>query len=411
VTSGIRRIDRAVARLTSRLMGGRRRRRTSESDEHERERAAIVSLALAQLEPDQEARLREMWAGEGIPDLATALDDLADLTEDRKRISQRTFSLQLLAKVAMNRGTGQLLPAMDSLRRLTVAVAEEDRHLAEVRAERERAAEAKKAAAAEQMLEMAEVELAMSDAPTILAMTDGPDAAAGPATGPPLSDPDDQVQGVFDGLNNAAFSGMEVQSAWEAFTQTQRTLTFTEDELNLPQCTDDKMVDINGHESYRVVTWFTSPKPAADFADWTDPRQWHLDCNLFYQSVTPKSPTAISANEQDFSTTFVEVVRFTPTKTLTTDLVFTRTYQPPNLFAVHFSLADPNGTADILVDSGSLVARHDPDLPAERATRITAEKCIAFTDPAMALWPTLCCDLFWTELTITVALGCAQDGY
>lgn len=394
-------------------MGGTRRRGGAvETDGHERERAAIISLALAQLEPDQEARLREMWAGEGIPDLATALGDLAELTARRERISQRTFFLQLLAKVAKHRGTGQLLPALDSLRSLTVAVTEEDRHLAEVRAERERAAEAKRAAAErEQMAEMAAVELGTEDVASVLALTGAPDDAAGPVTGPPLSDPDDEVQGVFDGLNGAAFSGMELQSAWEAFTQTQRTLTFTADELALPQCTDDKTVNINGHESFRVVTWFTSPKPAADFAAWTDPRQWHLDCNLFYQSVTPKNPSAIPPDQQDFSTTFVEVVRFTPTKTLTTELVFTRTYQPPNLFAVHFTLADPNGTADILVDSGSLVARHDPDLPPERATRLTAEKCIAFTDPAMALWPTLCCDLFWTELTITVALGCAQDGY
>jgi hypothetical protein len=49
--------------------------------------------------------------------------------------------------------------------------------------------------------------------------------------------------------------------------------------------------------------------------------------------------------------------------------------------------------------------QEDPNAPTDRRTALLAEKYILFDGP-YATWPTLACDLFWTEFAITMALGC-----
>lgn len=399
----------------------------------DREREAVLGLAVSQLPNADEVRAD--WGrlfDVKVPELAESLATLAELTSTRSRVSQRTFALQLLAKAARNRGTDVLGDAQESLRDYVRVSIEEVPFLNELRSarvaeqkrevDREQAAEREQAAAArEKAATLAQpvaadelVERAVPMRSAAMAMRSAPEEEAALAAPPratllPDDDPDPDVQAVFRGLNAAAATTTQQGTAWQVFSQTtQDTLQLTDDELALPQCTDDKHVLIGGRDSTRVVTWFSTAKPAVDFEYWTDPRRWDFDCHLFYESVKPVNP--IPDTVEEYSEEFIEVVRFSPTKTLTTPLVFTRTVMAPDLYAVHFALPQNTVTDDILVDSGSLIARHDPDLPAGHATQITAEKCIAFKDPAMASWPTMCCDLFWTELTITVALGCAQHG-
>ena len=50
--------------------------------------------------------------------------------------------------------------------------------------------------------------------------------------------------------------------------------------------------------------------------------------------------------------------------------------------------------------------REDPNAPPESRTSLLAEKYILFADPAYATWPTVACDLFWTEFAIIMAQGC-----
>jgi hypothetical protein len=361
-----------------------------------REREAVIGLALAQLPNEDE--VRRSWSTEHdqcFPDLDQSLGTLGDLTGTGKRRSHRTLALHLLTKVAGNRGTSVLADAEDGLHKYVAASVEEAGQLTVKRAAdpayRPRPDRGR--------------------SPFPVARVGGRHRLPSPPPpgGPELRHGDPKVDEVLSGLHAAATKEDPKDTYWRAFAGTAKDpLDLSSDELALPMCSDEEDIVIGGRSSTRVVTWFSSAEPAAAFAHWTDPRRWHLDCSLFYAGMTAQQP--IPDDAEDFSATFIEEVELTAGKTLVTPLVFTRTVRPPNLYAVHFALPKGTTTEDILVDSGSLIARYDEDLPEGHRTQLTAEKCIAFADPAMASWPTMCCDLFWTELTITVALGCAQDG-
>jgi hypothetical protein len=317
---------------------------------HDRERAAIVGLALSTLPNEYE--VRDLWHRHhraSFPTAPEAIADLADLTSSRRRVSHRALTLRLLAKSARRRGA---------------------QHLAGC-----------------------EVPLQ-----TFL----GGDAASR-GDG---ADPEEQVQAVFDGLSATARGA---DRSWLEFSRvTADALALTDEEVALPLCNDDELVDVDGTSSYRVASWFWSPRPPSAFEHWTDPRRWDVESSLFFDAVTPVEPLAEDA--QEFSALFREVVRFTPTKTLDTGLVFTRANHPPEFSSVFFDLPDaPSGgkvvTSDILVDVGSIVVQGNPGGDPARRTRLSTETCIRFADPAMAAWPTLSCDLFWMEFTISAALG------
>jgi hypothetical protein len=110
----------------------------------------------------------------------------------------------------------------------------------------------------------------------------------------------------------------------------------------------------------------------------------------------------------EFSGTFTETVCIDETTTLSTDLVFSRSADEPNLYALEFDLPPPPlpAGAAIVVDAGQVTVREDPLAPPALRTSLLAEKYIRFADPAYLTWPTLACDLFWTEYAITMALGC-----
>ncbi len=347
--------------------------RTAEQASRERralERDAIVGLALASLPDEHEVRaLIRQGHDVALPELPEALATLASLTAERQRRSQRTLSLNLVAKVARRRGFGVLADAGESL----------DAYLAAL----------------------------LDEADELRSVPGGPELN-------PEQDPEHVADGalsdVLGALRVVADSAGEVPvpSHWATFCAgAAEPLGLRSGEINLPTCSDDEYIPVNGKAAPRVTVTFWDERPADAFARWTDPRCWDLDCSLFFESVTADPPVPMDVEE--YEATFTEVVRIDEHKVLTTPLVFTREVSPPNFFGVYFDLPTGVTTEDLTVDRGFITARHDPDLPEGPRTLLTAEKCICFADPALAAWPTLLCDLFWMELTITVALGCAQS--
>ena len=123
--------------------------------------------------------------------------------------------------------------------------------------------------------------------------------------------------------------------------------------------------------------------------------------------MVPKEEPGPQGDE--FCATFTETVNVGDDADLSTDLVFRRSIEGEVLYALEFDL--PPGPrpddAQIVVDAGQVTVREDrlaPD-PTKR-TAMLAEKFIRFEDPAYLTWPTVACDLFWTEFAIIMALGC-----
>lgn len=395
----------------------------------------MFGLALSQLSPADEERVRGRFRdlhGVTFPTLGESLRELARLTAEGSRISQRTFGLQLLAKIARNRGTEELQQVGDVLHeyvRASVAEAKrlegfrehrghevepaEEARAAGKRTSGERGAERPGRADGERQPEdaVADDEIPATaadifpDAPLI-----EPDPAApapppppAPADGPDLEAPDAVTEGVYDGLNAAKSTGMADGTAWEVFSgQAQDTLKLSDAEMDLPKCSDDENVIVDGKGAWRVITTWTSQDPPSKFSKWCDARHWDVGCSLFYKSVQPVPPASMPKG-REYSCTFLEVVRFSDSLTLETKLVFTRTVLPEKLYALHFMLAEETESID--VDTGSLIARKGA-----KGTELTAEKAIDFKDEAMKSWPTLSCDLMWMELSILASLGCVDEG-
>ena len=126
--------------------------------------------------------------------------------------------------------------------------------------------------------------------------------------------------------------------------------------------------------------------------------------------MVPKEQPGPQGDE--FCATFTETVNVGDDADLSTDLVFRRSIEGKVLYALEFDL--PPGAlpeeAKIVVDAGQVTVREDPHAPdPTKRTSMLAEKFIRFKDPAYQTWPTVACDLFWTEFAITMALGCAED--
>jgi hypothetical protein len=351
----------------------------SEVDRHAPERAAVVGLALATLPNEDEVRDRfAKHHGTRFPSLGESLDHLRTLTTEDAHLAHRTIALRLLAKLTSRRGMEPLGKEADQVRgflRTTMEV--RDREWGHLAGHTRRPAER-----------------TPDRHPSLVNAT--PTRA--------VTDPDVDVQHALDGLDLAA---QRRAPSWHSFAPESATaLDLSEEEMALPRCNDQEGVPVGGHDSVRIATWFSSPKPAADFTRWTDPRTWDKDCSLFYEDIRLQEGEELAEDAQVFSKTFIEKVRISEDKLLTTPLTFTRTVVGPNLYALYFTMPPGTETDDLFVDTGSLVARADPSNPSVEQTLLFAEKCLRFKDPALRSWPTLLCDLYWMELTILAALGC-----
>lgn len=402
-----------------------------ESFDRDRERAAIVGLALAQLPNEREVR-EGLIADYDVtfPELGESLEVLARLTGGGVRVSQRTFALQLLAKVARNRGTLPLAEVRNELRRYVHVSIEEGARLSELRLRREREvlADDRRRTAREEDRADGEVDRSAGVAPPpppaevedgtiIVRSSDAPEreTPAEPIGGPALGDDDPASQAIYDGLNACAGTTGAEGTAWEVFAaNAQESLQLTDAEVNLPTCSDDEVVTVSGKAAFRVVTEFSSTEPVGKFLRWTDVRTWDTDCSLFYKSVKTVKKDAIPDEDEEYSELFLEIVRFSKNLTLETPLIFTRTIEVPDdptrsatVYLLQFRLPKGVETDHIEVDSGSLMVRDDPDL---KVVDLVAEKAISFKAPAMKNWPTLSCDLMWMEMSILAALGCVDKG-
>ncbi len=345
---------------------------------HARERAAIVGLALATLPNEDEVRdgFRQHHHSD-FPGLDEALETLTDLTASRQRMTHRAVTLRLLAKLASRRGMAPFGAKGRGVRTFLRSSVEHADHERDELCRRGH--------------ECSE------HGPHHHHALEGV-AAAG------LHDEDPEVQQMLDGLAAAA---ERRAPSWRSFTPKAGALHLTDAEMALPRCSDDEGVMVGGHASTRVATWFSSPKPAVDFLRWTDVRTWPVDCSLFFQKMTPKAPIDPEATE--YSVEFLEEVQISEEKCLRTPLIFTRRVYGTHLSTLYFTMPAGRSTSDLLVDTGSLVAREDPTSPPQQRTHLFAEKLLRFQDPALLTWPTLLCDLYWMELTILAALGCRHD--
>jgi hypothetical protein len=374
------------------------------AEEERAERRALLGLALASLENEDDVRstFRTEKRSEP-PTLSEALDTLNELTKDGRRSSHRVLYLSLLAKIARRRGAERLEADGDQVALYDLLQTAVD--------EGEAIARSDKVAQRPLLAEAAEAGLA-PERPAPEAERTEPEER----TREHLSD-DTRVIGTVEALRKASVSGPGVlpgqeEHHWTAFAnKAQEHLNLTPEEVHRPLCTDDsKVVMPNGKTACRTAVWFWSAQPASEFARWTDPREWATDCSLFFKSVELKAGQSVPADATEFEGTFTETVCVDGDSTLSTDLVFRRSVQGTDLYALEFDLPTPVATdAEIVVDAGQVTVRHDENAPPERATSLLAEKYILFDDPAFADWPTVACDLFWTEFAIVMALGCAKD--
>ena len=220
----------------------------------------------------------------------------------------------------------------------------------------------------------------------------------------------DRVQDTVDAFYAVANTRDVNKHHWTRFAEAAETpLKLQPSEIHRPLCTDHQEV-LMPDKSYAVRTavWLWSKREAKDFARWTDPRTWSTDCGLFFKSVVPTGAGPPKTARQ-FTAEFTETVNVDGRNDLSTKLVFSRSvvYDPP-CYALGFNLPDrplPKG-AQILVDCGQVTVREDRNAPPEMRTSLLAEKYIRFADPAYAAWPTVACDLFWTEFAIIMAEGC-----
>jgi hypothetical protein len=357
----------------------------------EEERQALLGLALASLPNEEEVRKAIFADDESEPPrLGEALRILGDLTrEEGARVSHRVLSLDLLAKVAHRRGVAALEP-----------VATELHHFVEAA-----------------VIDGERVALAREEPSPHLEAVDEPLRADAGAPEPPPPAPvraleatpsdDPRVHATVQALLEVEQLVPSGEHYWRTFAKEAKdALALSDDEVFRPICTDDQEVDLPGGTAVRTAVWFWSDKPAKDFQAWTDPRTWDKSCHLFFKSVVQKPGAAISATVPEFSATFTETVYIDGSNTLSTDLEFSRSVDEPHLYALEFALPGPPAPgAAILVDTGQVTVREDPNAPTDRRTALLAEKYILFDGP-YATWPTLACDLFWTEFAITMALGC-----
>jgi hypothetical protein len=368
---------------------------STEAEDRERERRAILALALASLPEEQGAEVRkDVFAAKGqdeLPTLEEALVDLKDLTDNGKRRSHRVLSLDLLAKVA-DRRPDVLQRGIHEVEGFTRAVV--------VEAIRRSPSKVSRGIAKAKAVDGAGV---------------GDTGEAAAIEGEERSRDqlvEERVPEVVDALrilHTIKPRSPEEKHHWTRFAKLADTqLELSDEEINRPLCTDEQVVDMpGGDEAVRTAVWFWSGRPAKEFARWTDPRTWDQDCGLFFKSVVPKDAPGPEGDE--FCATFTETINLGDAADLSTDLVFRRSIEGEQLYALEFDL--PAGPlpddAQIEVDAGQVTVREDrlaPD-PAKRTT-LLAEKFIRFKDPAYESWPTVACDLFWTEFAITMALGC-----
>jgi hypothetical protein len=339
---------------------------------HPFERQALLGLALAS-RPDEDAlRLRLMKSKHLYPSLNEALRDLTVLTERDARLGHRVLGLRLLAKLAARRGMEPLRKEQARLRGYLGAT------MGSVKKELRRQ------------------EGHHRDRP----VTPHP-GLADASLERPIKDDAPEVQRALDGLEAAA---LRRTSSWQSFAPSAASaLQLSDEELGLPRCSDMEHVSVGGVDSFRIATWFSSPRPIEDFTRWTDPTTWPVDCSLFFQAMLPKGGK--NPVGDDWTCTFTEEVQVSETKTMVTPLTFTRTVEP-GMQAAYFRMPGNKPTKDLLVDTGALVAREDPANAPGQRTLFFTEKCVRFVDPALADWPTLLCDLYWMEFSILAALGC-----
>ncbi len=385
------------------------------------ERASVMAVALAALPNEDEVRREFEAAGYGtFPSLEEALRNLAALTDERIRITQRTVSLRLLAKAARalgidllreraGGGLGAYAEAQkaEAERIVAARAQEDDEREDDEREDDEREDERRRVKGADDRERSTADDSATAERSAEQTQADEP-AAETSAPPPP---PGSAEAELVDALTVTADPSTQTLPTWEAFASAAAgPLAFSDEEINLPTCDDDDESSFKGVPATRIVTWFTTPRDATDFARWTDPRTWPIDCSIFFEDmVTTDTTIPPIGSPTTWTARFTEYVRLTPTKLLETPLDFTRVYLSDEHFALYFEMPPNVTTRDLLVDAGSILVDSDDLNPPAEQTMCQAEKFVKWADPAAASWPSLSCDLFWTELTILAALGCNLD--
>lgn len=205
-------------------------------------------------------------------------------------------------------------------------------------------------------------------------------------------------------------------AAWDMFEPVAtRTLALTDDERWGPRCTDELSVTSkSGVVAAQVSSEFWTDRTPEQMAGWADPQTWP-DCSIYFRSMEPHpkgstQPVPYAGPPEGWDGTFLEVVDAFLGHRLETPLRFMYRKELPNAVWSTYELADPQGTADIVIDEGFLEARLKPNGPPGRPTHVRTLKVIRFRDDQLQEFVTLACDTFWTEAAITMALDCSDRG-
>lgn len=215
--------------------------------------------------------------------------------------------------------------------------------------------------------------------------------------------PDQPVTIIRDALIQVS-NVQDLHFAWEQFaTQTAEVLHLSAGEKNKPLCDCSQVINVGGYDAQVVKVDFETEVPLDKMRNYADPRNWP-DCSTYFSKMMeyPKGNRKTVSGTKDWLESFEEVINVLPGLTLINPLRFTYTEDDHHVCS-KYELVEP--TEHILVDQGYISVTDET--PTKR-TAVEVVKVIRFSDPAVQSWPSFACDLFWGELSIDMAMQCAN---
>jgi hypothetical protein len=198
-------------------------------------------------------------------------------------------------------------------------------------------------------------------------------------------------------------SADDLKSAWETLAN---ALGLGPNEVNRPFCECSETIREAGYDAQAVVVDFRTPVPLAKMKAYTDPRIWPT-CSTFFRAMELQGKLDYQAGSAtDWNATFEEIIDVVPGLTLINPLAF-RYRETSTAARSDYKLVVP--TEHILVDEGFIDVREDTTSGSfPPGSAVTVVKVIRFVDPAVQMWPSFACDLFWGELSLDMAMQCSS---
>ena len=232
----------------------------------------------------------------------------------------------------------------------------------------------------------------------------------------PKAEAEDEVAKVREALHSAGQRREDPTARpWQEFQKDAGdSLQLTKAEREKPICNDAGQIRKGSESAVAVTVEFYTDRTPGDLRHFCDPYRWH-ECSAYFRSMKrPHGQAAVDKTlpgVNGWRRDLIETVVVPQVKTLETTLRFTYSIDnKANPTWVHLDYVLPEKTADIVVDEGALDVRLVTSGPHLGRTRVSAKKAICFVDQVLQEWSTIACDTFWTEMVISTATGCPEDG-